>query len=213
VWIPQLPPALWWEHNAHYHRELVRRLPVRVHRVLDVGCGTGGLAELLAGRAGWVDAVDRSRPMIDLARGRAVTNVRWLLGDVLNETLPLDPAGYDLVTSVSSLHHLPLRPGLRRLAGLVRPGGLLAVVGMYRKATAGDWLLEGPALFSNAATGALLAVRGLGGKQHHGMPVLDPTETLPEIRAAADECVPGALLRRRLFWRYTLLWRRPPDNR
>lgn len=209
MWFPQLPQAVQWDHNAYYHRELVRRLPARVHRVLDVGCGTGGLAESLACRAGHVDAVDRSGPMIDLARGRAASNVRWLLGDVLDESLPLDPRGYDLVTSVSSLHHLPLWPGLCRLAGLVRPGGLLAVVGLYRKATAADWLLEMAAVPANAAMGALLAARGTGGKQHHGMPVRDPDETLAEIRAAADECTPGAALRRRLFWRYTLVWRRP----
>jgi hypothetical protein len=40
------------------------------------------------------------------------------------------------------------------------------------------------------------------------MPVRDPSGTLGQIRAAAAGCVPGAVLRRRLFWRYTLLWRR-----
>jgi hypothetical protein len=34
-------------------------------------------------------------------------------------------------------------------------------------------------------------------------------DTLAEIRAAAAERLPGALPRRRLCWRYTLLWRRP----
>jgi SAM-dependent methyltransferase len=209
VWIPQLPQALLWDHNAHYHRWLARSLPARVGTVLDVGCGTGGLARLLADRADQVDAVDRSATMIERARTDAPANVRWLIGDILDDTLVLEPRGYDLVTAVSSLHHMPLHPALRRLSGLVRPGGLLAVVGLYRAATIGDRAIEAAALPANAAMGVLLKAGGRGGKQDGAMPVLDPGETFAEIRTAAREVVPGAVVRRKLFWRYTLLWRAP----
>lgn len=210
MWIPQLPQALWWDHNAYYHRKLVRRLPARLDRALDVGCGHGVLAELVAARSNHVDAVDVSARMIERAKARPPANVRWLLGDVLGETLPLDPGGYDLVTAVSSLHHLPLRPGLRRLAGLVRPGGVLAVIGLYRPATVSDRLIDACALPANAAMGVALAARGRAGKPHDAdMPVKDPIDTYAEIVAAAAEFTPGALLRRRLFFRCSLLWRRP----
>jgi SAM-dependent methyltransferase len=208
--LPRLPRALWWDHNAYYHRWLLGKLPGRLDSALDVGCGAGGLAARLADRAGRVDAVDRSDAMIERAGTLAPGRVNWLLGDLLNDTLPLDPHGYDLVAAVSSLHHLPLRPALHRLAGLVRPGGLLAVIGMYRPVTAADRALDVLALPATAAMGAVLAAVGRAGKPYDvGMPVHDPSDTLAEIRAAAAECVPGAVLRRRLFWRYTLLWRRP----
>jgi hypothetical protein len=41
------------------------------------------------------------------------------------------------------------------------------------------------------------------------MPVRDPATTLAEISAAARTCLPGATLRRRLFFRYTLRWDKP----
>ena len=42
------------------------------------------------------------------------------------------------------------------------------------------------------------------------MPVRDPATTLAEITAAARAHLPGATLRRRLFFRYTLRWDKPP---
>lgn len=137
-------------------------------------------------------------------------NVRWMRGDVLDPDLDLYPEGYDAVTAVSSLHHMALRPALTRLASLVRPGGVLAVIGHYRTETAADFAMEAVNIPANALVGTYLAVRGRAGKPHdEGMPVQDPTTTLHEVHVAAAQILPGAQIRRRLFWRYALLWRKP----
>ncbi len=201
--------ALRWDHNAHYHDYLLRQLPRSVERALDVGCGGGDFARLLAARARAVDAVDVSPEMI--ARARTVpaqpSNITWIEGDVLVLDLPL--GGYDAVTAIASLHHLPLDAALRRFAGLLRPGGLLAVLGLYRVAAAGDYVLAALAMVSNPAVGAWKAARGAGRLSDATMPVRNAASTLAEIRGAADRHLPGAVLRRHLFFRYSLVWRRP----
>src|SRR3954470_9339734 len=58
-----------WDHNAHYHRWLLRQLPKRCARALDVGCGTGDLARLLAGRAETVLGIDADPTIVARARG------------------------------------------------------------------------------------------------------------------------------------------------
>lgn len=206
----QLPRAWWWDHNAYYHPWLFRQLPERFDSALDIGCGAGRLARLLGERASRVDAIDVSEAMVEKARSlsasRATTEVRYLAGDVLTAGL----ATYDVVTSVSSLHHLELRAGLARMAELVRPGGTLAIVGHYHGVTVSDNVLGLAALPANAVVGAQRAVRGRAGKpDDEEMPVRDPDTTLAEIRTAAAELTPGARIRRRLFWRYTLVWQRP----
>lgn len=210
--IPALPPALQWDHNAHYHRWLLRQVPAGATRALDVGCGAGLLAVRLAAAGLAVDAVDASPAMIARAAGRSepfAAAVRWLHGDVLDPALGLAAGGYDVVSAVAVLHHLPLSPGLDRLAALVAPGGVLAVVGLYRPATAADRAAGLAALPANAVVGALRAASGRGGKPEDvGMPTTDPVHTLDQVRAAA-RVLPGARVRRRLFWRCTLVWTRP----
>lgn len=57
-----------WDHNAHYHRWILRQLPRRFNSALDVGSGSGDLARLLASRAGAVHGIDVDRTIVDRAR-------------------------------------------------------------------------------------------------------------------------------------------------
>jgi ubiquinone/menaquinone biosynthesis C-methylase UbiE len=57
-----------WNHNQHYHSVLLRQVPVPCHQALEVGCGTGAFARLLAERAERVLAVGGSA----LAQARPV---------------------------------------------------------------------------------------------------------------------------------------------
>lgn len=199
----QLPEKLRWDHNAWYRRWLLRQLPSRVSSALDVGCGLGDLARSI--NADEVTAIDASTRMIERASASS-DRINWIHGDVLTHDL----GRYDVVTAEASLHHLPLREGLTRLAGLTKPGGLLIVIGLYTTSTRADRAMELVTLPANAVVGIAKAVNGTGGKPHDTeMPVVMTAPTLPEIRAAAAEIVPGARIRRHVFWRCSLVWRAP----
>src|SRR5699024_291819 len=75
-------------------------------------------------------------PAAAIARARALTPAR--LGANFHavpfEEARLAPRGYDAVTAVAALHHMPLGPGLDRLADAVAPGGNLLLLGLYREA-------------------------------------------------------------------------------
>ncbi|WP_205718270.1 bifunctional 2-polyprenyl-6-hydroxyphenol methylase/3-demethylubiquinol 3-O-methyltransferase UbiG [Actinomadura sp. WMMA1423] len=104
-----------WDHNAYYHRLLLRHLPQPCRRVLDVGCGAGAFAARLARRSEQVDALDRSAEMIEAARRRVPENVNCVLADVLADSLP--GKDYDAIFSICALHHLPLHEALPVFAG------------------------------------------------------------------------------------------------
>ncbi|NGY62855.1 class I SAM-dependent methyltransferase [Lentzea sp. NEAU-D13] len=199
----QLPEKLRWNHNEWYRRWLLRQLPSRVESALDVGCGLGDLARSL--KADRVTAIDASARMIERASATS-DRITWIHGNVLTHDL----GRYDLVTAEASLHHLPLREGLTRLAELTKPGGTLIIIGLYLTATPADMAMELVTLPANAVVGLAKAINGTGGKPHDTeMPMVMTAPTLPEIRAAAAEIVPGARIRRHLFWRYSLVWRAP----
>src|SRR5690349_4675359 len=119
-----------WDHNAFYHRTLLRQLPQHCDRILEVGCGAGALAAELARRADRVDAVDRSAEMIEAARRVVPGNVDCVQADILEHPLP--EAAYDAVVSLTTLHHMRLDQVLPRLAHTLRPGGVLAVIALPR---------------------------------------------------------------------------------
>ncbi|MFE4052945.1 class I SAM-dependent methyltransferase [Streptomyces sp. YIM B13518] len=197
-----------WDHNAHYHRWIMRQLPGGFRTALDVGSGTGDLARLLATRATAVDAVD-SDPAI-VARAQELTSpdapVTFTAADALTGT---PAASYDVITCVAVLHHLPFTDALAHFRRRLAPGGTLVVVGLWRARTPGDHLLGAAALPLNAATG-WIRNKGRTAPPPASMtaPVRPATMSFSEIVRETRRVLPGARLRRRLFWRYTLVWRR-----
>jgi SAM-dependent methyltransferase len=199
-----------WDHNAHYHPWLLRQLPRRFGRALDVGCGSGDLVRLLAGRGERVQGVD-SDPGI-LRRARELTGAAAPVGYLLAEAPEGIPGGpYDVITCVAVLHHLPFAGTLDRLGRELAPGGTLVVVGCARAAGPLDHTLGLIAVPLNALTG-WVKNRGRPAPQRPvamTAPVREPEMTFDEIAREARRLLPGARLRRRLFWRYTLVWRAP----
>jgi SAM-dependent methyltransferase len=116
-------------------------------------------------------------------------------------------ASYDVITCVAALHHLPFTDALAHFRRHLAPGGTLVVVGLWRAQPPGDLLLGAAAIPLNAATG-WIKNKGRTACLPASMtaPVRPATMSFPEIVREARRILPGARLRRRLFWRYTLVW-------
>ncbi|HEU0194391.1 MAG TPA: class I SAM-dependent methyltransferase [Gaiellales bacterium] len=111
--------------------------PQPADRALDVGGGTGALAEALEGRVAGVTVADVSEPML--------ANVpAWADSVVARaEQLPFEDGSFDLVTCVRALHHIesPTR-ALDEMARVTAPGGRVVVEDFLAdpdRATARRW--------------------------------------------------------------------------
>jgi ubiquinone/menaquinone biosynthesis C-methylase UbiE len=118
----------------HAGRWLGDVLPSAGDRALDLGCGSGRHAVLLAERFRKVAAVDVSGPMIELARCRRPRpNISYRRAD-LREVA--DTGGYDFILSVLALHHVPdLHAALAHIRTLLAPGGRVVLMDMYETGT------------------------------------------------------------------------------
>jgi 2-polyprenyl-3-methyl-5-hydroxy-6-metoxy-1,4-benzoquinol methylase len=92
---------------------------------IDLGCGSGRVAHVLAKHYEKVRAIDLSPEMVELAqRKRPHPRIVFEAADLTTVT-----GQYDLVISMMTLHHLPdVDATLRHIASLVKPGGTAILV-------------------------------------------------------------------------------------
>jgi len=144
-------------------------------RVVEVGCGTGKLTELLAARGLDVDAVDPGPNMIAAARRRVgdAPHVRFHVARFEDVELPAD--AYAALFSATAFHWVEPAVAWRKAASLLEPHGVLALF-MHRG------IPDGRTAAADAEFRALLAryVPEVAA-------TLSPDRDLETIRAGVDE--------------------------
>jgi 2-polyprenyl-6-hydroxyphenyl methylase/3-demethylubiquinone-9 3-methyltransferase len=179
--------AKWWDPNAEF-RPLHEINPLRLgwieakislsgRRVLDVGCGGGILAEAMAGRGAdvlGIDLAERSLAVAELHALESGAQVRY--ERVAAEDLAArEPAGFDVVTCMEMLEHVPdPQSTIRACATLVKPGGWVFFSTINRN----------PKSFLFAIIGAEYILRLLPKGTHEYARFIRPSELATGARSA-----------------------------
>lgn len=171
--------ARWWDPTSEF-RPLHEINPLRLgwidaraklvgKKVLDVGCGGGILAEALAARGAQVTGIDLGEAPLAVARlhlkesGQKVDYRRIAAEELARE----QPAGFDVVTCLEMLEHVPDPAAtIAACAQLVKPGGQLFFSTINRNPK--SWLL--------AIVGAEYILKLLPRGTHDYMKFIRPSE-------------------------------------
>lgn len=125
-------------------------------------------------------------------------------------TYQLPENQFDCIATLTTLHHLPIEITLRKIRKALKPGGVFVCLDLYQRSNLSDLLFDGVAYPANLflrliKTGKPRARREVReAYDEHGK--TDTYLTLPRIEQVYADILPGALVRRHLFWRYSVVW-------
>jgi SAM-dependent methyltransferase len=202
-----------WNHNDHYHGYLLRYVPDSCYESLEIGCGTGAFARLLSGRSRHVLGLDLSPEMIRIARDFSTdfSNIDYQVMDILEWPFPLEQ--FDCIASIATLHHLPLDFLLGKIKAALKPGGVLLVLDLFKAEDLTDLFLNAIAFPANLVMRMTRdhrvrpsQVQRLAWAEHGKH---DCYLRVSAVRRICRDILPEAIVRKHLFWRYSLVWRKP----
>ncbi len=176
----------WWDENGpqkplHHLNParlgyVVKQLPLRGRKVLDVGCGGGLLSEAMAREGAEVIALDLAAELIEIAKlhlYESNVKVDYRLQSV--ESLAEEMTGqFDAITCMEMLEHVPDPSSiLRACEKLLKPGGKLFISTLNRT----------PAAFAIAIVGAEYLANLLPKGTHEYQKFIKPSELASWCRA------------------------------
>ena len=198
-----------WTANNQYHNSLLKHVPADCENALEIGCGTGAFARALARRCKRVVALDLSAEMIRAARSRSsqLKNLEFQLADAMTWEFP--QSHFDFVCSIATLHHLEQRQLMLKIKNALNPRGILVVLDLVQSDSLTERMCDviglgvscGLRLIHNGRLQPPAAVRKAW--EQHGKH--DSYLTMRQVRALADEILPGSRVERCLLWRYLLV--------
>jgi ubiquinone/menaquinone biosynthesis C-methylase UbiE len=205
-----------WTTNNHYHTFLLKHVPRNCKNALEIGCGTGALARQLAKRCQRVIALDLSPEMIRVARARSsgVDHLEFQLADATSWNFP--QSHFDFVCSIATLHHLDQRELLVKIRHSLKPSGVFVLLDLVQSNSLVEFVFD---VFALGVSPSLRLIHN--GRlrppaevrkawEQHGQH--DHYSTVRQVCALAEDVLSGSTVRRHLFWRYSLVYKKPATD-
>jgi ubiquinone/menaquinone biosynthesis C-methylase UbiE len=149
--------------------------------------------------------------MIHIARERSsqYANIDFQVADALVWEFPAEY--FDCIISIATLHHLPLEEMLSKMKSALKVNGVLLVLDLYQGTL--------PDMFTSLVAFPIsLVLRYLKTGRLKESPEVraawaehvkrDSYLTLSQLRRGCQMILPGANIRKHLFWRYSLVWKK-----
>lgn len=201
-----------WNHNNCYFKYLMKFVPDGVGTCLDIGCGKGELSLMLSKKSERVIAVDLADRMIEKAKLLHLNrNIEYICGNILE--MGFENNSLDIIITTATAHHLPYEWLLCFAWDKLKKGGKLIILDLVKAESLSDYIIWGSASIPNIAMNLIKNGRLQKDDAHskavwerHGEH--DTYMTMKEIKALAQKHIPAAKVKRKLFWRYVLIWQK-----
>ena len=202
----------YWDHNQQYQPYLLSKLDGPKENCLDIGCGTGELTGKLKKYCQNVVGIDISPKMIEEAKRRHSKDDIEFIKANIEGYLSTTQKTFDVVISIATFHHLDMERVLRSIKGKLNKDGLLLILDLYKQHTFYEQILSVVATICNPIM-CVIKRRSLfateeeqkAWKDHFKY---DKYSTIREIREIAEKELGQISIKRHLFWRYTLVYRK-----
>lgn len=203
---------LKWNHNNCYFEYLMEYVPDNAETCLDIGCGKGGLSSMLSKKSKNVIAVDLADKMIEKAKAlHPNSNIKYICGNILD--MKFENTSLDVIITTATAHHLPYEWLLCFAKDKLKEGGRLIILDLVKARSFTDYILWGsaiiPNIFMNLVKNGRLQKDDAHSKEvweRHGRH--DTYMTIEDIKLLAKKHIPDAKIKRKLFWRYSLIWQK-----
>ncbi|MBV4424561.1 class I SAM-dependent methyltransferase [Clostridium tyrobutyricum] len=198
-----------WNHNNCYFKHLVKLLPNTVKTCLEIGCGKGELSFMLSKKSTKVIAVDLVDKMIERAKVlHPNKNIEYICENIID--MKFDNNSLDVIITTATAHHLPYEWFLGFAKDKLKKGGKLIILDLVKAQSLIDYIIWGSAFIPNIVMN-LIKNGKLQKDDAHSKEVWerhgkhDTYMTMSEIKALAQRYIPTAKIKRKLFWRYSLV--------
>jgi len=205
-------PSLKWNHNNYFNSKIINEVPINANHVLEVGCGKGELCNLMHHKSKDLTGIDLSNKMIESANtNKSKNNIDFVCGDYLKTDFNSNT--FDFIVSVATVHHIDFKNFILKSKKELKPGGKLLIIDLYKTPKNKDLLNSVISLFYHYLFNLIYNKRLFATKlekqywREHSK--LDKFMSFKDINELSKALLKNAIVKKELFWRYSLLWYKP----
>jgi SAM-dependent methyltransferase len=192
-----------WNHNTYYHKLLLRQLSKIHNSALDIGSGLGLFSFKLSYYFKEVFSLEPDQESIDYSKSKykSQANIKFINDSFME--YDFKDQQFDFISAIASIHHMDFILALKKMKILLKPGGKIVILGLYRESSALDYFNSITAFFPNLIM-SLLSIQKK--EDNCEMVTTAPKATIKEIKQVSQTILKNCQYRRKLFWRYILIY-------